>query len=388
MKKLQISIVLLLGVGAITWVFYKNDRTIRSYLDNFISGFYAEDIVSEDTVIIQPEEIARKYDRTDPVKLKKKVLKPGPFQHLDDYAKNTPSLNEDEIEELATYLIQPARNDLEKVRLIFSWVAFHVQYDDQAYNNGTYGAVSPEGVLKSKAAVCEGYSVLFQALCESANLEAEKISGYAKGYGYITGEKMQESNHVWNAVKVNGIWKLFDVTWASGYGTEVNGKLVSHSKFDDYWFDTPPEEFIFSHFPEEPEWQFNTPRLTLNQYFEMPYINNSFFELGFSANYILKNTLNNNYGDIADTYALDYPVKILSGPCFKELSSTNELEFLMESEYAEEIAAVNNGKWIDFKKDGDNFNVKFKPEPGNLEISVKFHEQDRNYNTCVKYKVM
>ena len=385
MKRPGLFILFLFGSGYVAYYFYENNTTVRNHIDKFITGLYSADTSKVDSVIVQNnDEISHK---TKPAIYKRKTLKPGPFKYLDDYAKMTPFVYESDIDKLAHYLIKPAKNDLEKARLIFSWMAFYIKYDDQGYNTDNYGDISPESVLKRKVAVCSGYSALFQSLCESVGLEGEIISGYAKGYGYSMDVKFSDPDHAWNVLNINGEWKLFDVTWASGYGNNENGKLVSYSKFNDYWFDTNPNEFIFSHFPEDLEWQFNKPIITLNQFTELPKVDKSFFKLGFNADYTLSNSLNKNLTNIVESYPVDYPVKIIIMPYTKTISSDQVNEFRMKSEYADDIAAINNDEWHHFKREGDEFSLSLKPQPGELQISVNFNTHDNNYSTCLKYEV-
>ncbi len=47
-------------------------------------------------------------------------------------------------------------------------------------------------------------------------------------------------------------WHLLDPTWGGGYVNE-GGQYVRD--FEDFYFLTPPEQFIYSHFPREPRWQ-------------------------------------------------------------------------------------------------------------------------------------
>ena len=97
-----------------------------------------------------------------------KVVKPNEFSVLDEYARKTPQQYEVGLTTLASYLIKPAKTDLEKARVLFTWVATHVRYDDAAYNSGNYPDYTAEFVLKNKRAVCEGYSNVLMALCDEA----------------------------------------------------------------------------------------------------------------------------------------------------------------------------------------------------------------------------
>ena len=106
------------------------------------------------------------------------------FISIDLHARNCPISEEASIELLANYLQRKAITDLEKARSIYIWLTKNVSYDDIGFNSGIYGDLSAEGVLKSRKAVCEGFSNLFLALGKQMKLEIQKVSGYAKGYGY------------------------------------------------------------------------------------------------------------------------------------------------------------------------------------------------------------
>jgi transglutaminase/protease-like cytokinesis protein 3 len=56
-------------------------------------------------------------------------------------------------------------------------------------------------------------------------------------------------NHSWNAVVVEGVFYLLDATWAAGNADLSNphGQFVFN--FSDYFFCTPPDQFIYTHFP-------------------------------------------------------------------------------------------------------------------------------------------
>ena len=157
------------------------------------------------------------------------------------------------MQSLAAYLIEPAKNDREKARAIFRWITENIDYNVEVFFKGGSGATNSEDVLKSRKSVCYGYSDLFLSLAREAGLQAVRISGYGKGYGYVPGKNFTgPANHAWNAVMINGSWYLMDSTWGAGY-VSGDGKYVR--RFDDHFFMTPPSQFIFGHFPEDARWQ-------------------------------------------------------------------------------------------------------------------------------------
>lgn len=158
----------------------------------------------------------------------------------------------DSMTKLARTITANAHTDSEKVSAIYKWIATHITYDNQLRLSARLQKkiyVSEENVVKNvldrKMALCGGYAFLFRDLCEKVNIPAKAINGYTKDYsGKI--QDYKTPNHTWNAVKLNGKWKLLDITWAVGYGNKNNP--------DNFWYLTQPTDFIYSHYPENPEW--------------------------------------------------------------------------------------------------------------------------------------
>lgn len=64
------------------------------------------------------------------------------------------------------------------------------------------------GVLKEHLAVCEGYARTFELLLNLLGVECVGITGMAQG-----SEDSEEELHMWNAIKLDDLWYLVDVTW-------------------------------------------------------------------------------------------------------------------------------------------------------------------------------
>ena len=200
------------------------------------------------------------------------------YEEIDRHALNAPASARASVESLAAYLVKPAKNDREKARAIFRWIAGNIDYNMEAFFKGGGGAAGAEEVLKSGKSVCYGYSDLFLSLAGEAGLEAARISGYGKGYGYLPGKNFSgPSNHAWNGVKINGSWYLVDSTWGAGY---VNGEGKYVRKFDDHFFMTSPSQFIYDHFPEEDRWQLLDEPVSKLKFENMVYLQSDFFNLG------------------------------------------------------------------------------------------------------------
>jgi len=309
------------------------------------------------------------------------------FNELDKYAGSVPESLERDFDLLVEYLVKPAKNNLEQTRLLFSWIAQNIFYDDHGYNTGYYGDLSARGVFQSRVAVCQGFSELFKVMGEKAGLDIILVTGYAKGISYRSGQSFRDTNHAWNLVYIDNKWRLFDVTWAQGYGTAVNGKLVSIKKFDNYWFDTPPDEFIFSHLPENQRWQLTTIPISLNQYEKLPYAGASYFKLGFDGTSCLQQACEGSLNAFPESYLNDGSVRVLSLPGKKEIEAHQPITIRLRSERSADIAVINNGEWVHLRKDGNEYMAVINPQPGVLKLSARIDRQSGSYNTLLKYSV-
>ncbi len=205
--------------------------------------------------------------------------KPNDYTLADERAKNAPEF--DDMPDLVKYLIQPFRGDEKlKARVIFMWIVTHVQYDAYKADNISKRNNHQKGFLKkndpylSRLGVCDDIATLFMKMASRAHLNSEKIVGYAGDN--ITPQTALQSLHSWNAVKIKGKWYLLDATWAMegkyifdqtyqkqrDYKKMLAERQKHPEKIDlgnrsvnEYWFLTPPEKMIKTHFPHSEKWQ-------------------------------------------------------------------------------------------------------------------------------------
>ncbi len=223
------------------------------------------------------------------------------YEKIDLYALNTPPSAEASVENLASYLAAPARNEREKARSIFRWITKNIDYNVAGYFSGSYGAANASDLLKTRKSICDGYSDLFESLAREAGLDAVSIAGYGKGYGYIPGENISgQSNHAWNGVKINGSWYLVDCTWGAGYIDE-DKKYVR--EFDEHFFMTPPTEFIYGHFPDDSRWQLMNKPISSSEFEKLVYVKSGFFNYGLKLGSHREGTISADNGVNISIYA-------------------------------------------------------------------------------------
>jgi len=202
----------------------------------------------------------------------------GRLAAADALADSAPAAAEQSVASLAAYLSQAGSDDLARARALYRWVTGHIAYDVRGFRSGSYGDLSPDGVLRSRSSVCEGYARLSEALGTAMGLEIRVVSGWSKGYGYTTGQRFDgPTNHAWNAVRVGGRWRLMDATWGAGY-LDQNMQFVR--RFQEHYFLTAPEEFVFDHLPQDPEWQLLERPVTAAQYEDLVHLRPPFFLSG------------------------------------------------------------------------------------------------------------
>lgn len=191
---------------------------------------------------------------------------------------------------LAQILTAPYPTETEKVRSIFKWITENIAYDTKGYYNlntiyrglfrqdsssdsatvyKNYNDNIVKKVLTEKVAICDGYSRLFKTLCDYANIKSEIVIGYVRWHSDSIGAQTKRI-HAWNAVQIDNEWHLLDATWASGYSNKDVTKFKR--EYDDYYFLTPPGHLINDHFPLESKWALLSHPITINAFYDQPYL--------------------------------------------------------------------------------------------------------------------
>lgn len=310
---------------------------------------------------------------------------------LDSIAKNIPEQYNVTTKSIAEYFKSISSDKRELSRMIFSWVAFHIKYDDESFNNSIYKSPDADSVLKERFAVCAGYSSIFKVICQQAGLEAVSIDGFAKGYGFKNGMPVNGINHSWNAVKYDDNWHLIDVTWGSGFAENVEGKAVSKSKFCDYFFDVNPSQFIFNHYPDSSQFQFLNRKITREQFRKLIYIDaRCLFPLGFNADSILvKSKLNLGF-TLPDVFCSENThFQINQAPYSNSLNSNSKYYFEIKNNSNNRIVLLNNQELIEFDEQVLDKNIKSKSiehlNRGHLYLGIA---TDNSVEIIVSYTVL
>ncbi|XP_067842833.1 kyphoscoliosis peptidase [Heptranchias perlo] len=186
------------------------------------------------------------------------------------------------VEKIVHQIVDVAQNELEKIRAIWIWLCNNIEYDVYGYLGLSEKVHTPQQVLRSGKGVCSGYSSLCQEMCREAGISCTEVSGHGKGIGYNLGHSYQhkKSNHMWNAVQVDEQWYLLDACWGAGL-VDMESRVFLQ-RYDDYYFLTDPEEFIDSHWPDDPKWQLMDSVISLEDFEQQVFKTSAFYRLGLS----------------------------------------------------------------------------------------------------------
>ena len=244
-------------------------------------------------------------------------------------------INANSVDSLAYRLTSSYEEQIDKVRAIFSWITQNISYNTNILSSSrryhpikflpdpidtvsvwkSANEMTAEKVLRRRYAVCDGYAKLFKTLCDYSGIQSEVITGYAKNN---TERSVRfRTNHTWNAVMIDSVWYLLDVTWASGY---VNYGEQFIQRTDETYFLTPPKDFISDHYPEDLRWSLLENPPALREFKFTPFKCKSYIKYAINDFYPRNGMIEASIGDTVrielQTYNSDMDMKMSSDPFF------------------------------------------------------------------------
>lgn len=263
---------------------------------------------------------------------------------------------------------------IHKARAIYFWIATNIKYDSVNYLSKSiifYGDLEKDAeyTFSRKTGVCSQYASLYQLMLQKCGIEAMTINGYSKisAYKYVSAA----TDHAWNVVKIKGKWILVDPTW---------GRL-SNDEVETFWFNTPPETFIYSHFPQEGDCQLLKRPISISTFRIFPIVSTNFFlskipftipELGYFSNE--NGVLQIEAANTNKSYQLEftvYPVSSDSSPQFLFNENWLKIPYLVKNSTKKGFSVIETkvpgkGSWwvkLDVtekvKLNGRNYGISF-----------------------------
>ncbi|MEM7085286.1 MAG: transglutaminase domain-containing protein [Bacteroidota bacterium] len=184
-------------------------------------------------------------------------------------------------EELSAFITRDFISEEDKVRAIYTWIIMNVAYEPDEYKQFNYNFKSYrernlkeektrnkiiKRTLSKGIAVCEGYAMLFERLCELQGISNYLVRGDIKTNFNDIGRPFKNT-HMWNVVTIEGKSYLYDATWGAG---KYHGKFIKEPNY--FYYKTPPNLFAKTHCPQMPEDAFLTENLTREDFAAMPLV--------------------------------------------------------------------------------------------------------------------
>lgn len=232
---------------------------------------------------------------------KEKVFREEECATLDANAKKAPRSLTVSYSKLVDHVTQGARNDVDKVRALFAWLS--AQRIPEMTFPDVKDATTPDGYMKTIKQGNGSYTAFFALLCRAAGMPCVIVRGVGKSAGYDVGEQdMSQMTSTWNAVYVDGQWRLVHAFWAmvglEGFNkggwtkVEQGGKAVRQKEqankgktvfmCEEFWFLANPDEFIYFCRPQTVEWQLLKSPWTMDKFVNVPHFTMNYFQSGLT----------------------------------------------------------------------------------------------------------
>ncbi len=152
-------------------------------------------------------------------------------------------------EQFSKFISRDFSTDEEKVRAIYSWIILNVSYDPEEYKRFNFNfknlrernakeentrAKVIQRTLNKGVAVCEGYAMLFEKMCELQGIQNYLVRGDIKS-NFNDIDRPFKNSHMWNIAILDGETYLFDPTWGAG---KYNGKFIREPSY--FYYKTDP----------------------------------------------------------------------------------------------------------------------------------------------------
>lgn len=271
------------------------------------------------------------------------------YAQVDAYVKSLGKLDSMNAGTISQILTRRFSDNEQKVRAIFDWIAYNIDYDCKEGKKLTTEVIPTDEILKKRKATASGYSALFQDMCSVANIRCLTVDGYAKTKADQLLEKPETFNHTWVVVQLGNspdTWHYVDPTWGSGFTDE---KMTTYTrKINDAYFFANKRIFNLQHYPNNQAWLLGNGAKNLKDFFSLPIVKDAAYDLSLRSflplTGIVKGKINQST-EFQLSVSVDYQVD------------------LVEIEYGFEKKPVK--KTVDYKINNGNIGFYFKLEEEN-----------------------
>ncbi|KAE8392642.1 hypothetical protein BDV23DRAFT_150794 [Aspergillus alliaceus] len=176
------------------------------------------------------------------------------------------------------YVCRPYKSDVQRLRAIFTWVSEKIAWDEPVEEV----EMDLKRVLQTKRGSPQEIAFLVREMCAAVGLHADAIKGYLKSPGELFElDSLSRANHWWNAVLVDGEWRMMDCSLASPTNPRRNQFVTNNSSTAEGWyFLARPLEICYTHVPLSHEEQHICPPISPDVLLALPTTCPPYFKLG------------------------------------------------------------------------------------------------------------
>lgn len=165
------------------------------------------------------------------------------------------------------HVCRPYKSDAQRLRAIFTWVSEKIAWEEDFE-----GEIEARRVIQTRRGCAEEVAVLVMEMCAAVGIYAEVVRGYLKRPGEVFDLRgLPHPNHWWNAILVEGEWRIMDCSLAS----PTNPKRALYSsagsqQAESWWYLARPMDICYSHVPVIPEQQHICPPIPYEILLSLP----------------------------------------------------------------------------------------------------------------------
>ncbi|KAE8380819.1 hypothetical protein BDV26DRAFT_119779 [Aspergillus bertholletiae] len=176
------------------------------------------------------------------------------------------------------YVCRPYKSDVQRLRAIFTWVSEKIAWDEPVEEVG----MDLKRVLQTKRGSPQEVAFLVREMCVAVGLHADAIKGYLKSPGELFDlDSLSRANHWWNAVLVDGEWRIMDCSLASPTNPHRSQFVTNNpSSAESWYFLARPLEICYTHVPLSHEEQHICPPISPDVLLALPTTCPTYFKMG------------------------------------------------------------------------------------------------------------
>jgi transglutaminase/protease-like cytokinesis protein 3 len=174
-------------------------------------------------------------------------------------------------EKIALYIETQSTTKEKAAFLIYDWIVQNIGYDDEYSKKKSKKPATADTAFKNKKTSCAGYADLFNKMVTKIGIKCHTLVGETRQLSTLSDAKedsKDDSLHAWNAIQIHNEWYFVDCTWGSKSLKEGGGKQIPDY---NYWI-IPPKEIIYTHFPEDQQWQLLDSPMGKKEFYEQPHV--------------------------------------------------------------------------------------------------------------------